>query len=299
MRPLIILLLVGALVIAACKNKPVNKELRINPTEIMNDSIAPQTGYSDVNGIKIYYEIYGKGQPLVLIPGGGSTIESSFGRIIPLLAAHYQVISLDLQNHGRSGFRKVPETFEQDADDVAGLVKNLGVGKANFLGFSNGGTTAMQIAIRHPEIVDKLVLAAAAFKREGLPAGFSEMMEKATFPTMPQPLKDAFLKVNPDSAKLLIMFDKDRQRMVDFKDIPEEQIRAIKSPALVINGDADVTSVEHALEISRLIPHSQLAIIPGGHGRYVGEVLAIGDGNRDIEFVVPMIRAFLDKPVNK
>ena len=93
----------------------------------MNDSPIFQKGYSEVNGIKMYYEIYGKGKPLVLIHGGGSTIQTTFGRVIPMLAKKYQVIAMDLQAHGRTSDRDAPESFEQDADDVAALLKNLNV----------------------------------------------------------------------------------------------------------------------------------------------------------------------------
>jgi pimeloyl-ACP methyl ester carboxylesterase len=117
-----------------------------------------QTGYSAVNGIKMYYEIRGQGEPLVLIHGGGSTIETTFGRVIGMLAKKHKVIAMDLQAHGRTSDRNGPESFEQDADDVAQLLKNLHIYKADFFGFSNGSTTAIQIAIRHPEIVNKLVL---------------------------------------------------------------------------------------------------------------------------------------------
>ena len=135
-------------------------------------SVSFKSGYSDVNGIKMYYEIYGQGEPLVLIHGGGSTIQTSFERIIPSLAKNYQVIAVELQNHGRSSNRNIPQTFEQDADDVAALMKNLGVGKANIFGFSNGGETTIQIGIRYPEMVNKLIVASAPVKRSGFVPGF-------------------------------------------------------------------------------------------------------------------------------
>lgn len=144
-----------------------------------------KSGYSEVNGIEMYYEIHGSGEPLVLIHGGGSTIETTFGRIIPILAENHFVIAVELQNHGRSGFRNVPQTFEKDADDVATLLRNIGVSKASFFGFSNGATTATQIAIRHPELVDRLVLAAVALKRDGLIPGFFAGMEQASLNNMP------------------------------------------------------------------------------------------------------------------
>lgn len=121
------------------------------------DSLAFKSGYSDVNGLKMYYEIYGEGKPLVLIHGGGSTIQTTFGRVIPMLAQHRQLIAVELQAHGRTGDRAGELSFEQDADDVAALLKNLNVSKADFFGFSNGGTTALQIAIRHPQLVDKFI----------------------------------------------------------------------------------------------------------------------------------------------
>ena len=264
----------------------------------MTDSTPLKTGYSDVNGIKMYYEIYGQGEPLVLLHGGGSTIQSTFGRIIPQLAAHYQVIAVELQNHGRSGFRNVPETFEQDADDVAALLNNIGVSKTNFFGFSNGGTTALQIAIRHPQIVTKLVLAAAAYKRNGFLPGFFDGMQQATLANMPQELKTDFLNVNSDIAKLQMMFERDRDRMINFKDLDDDQIKSVVAPTLLINGDADVITPEHTVAMYRLLPNCTLAIVPGGHGKYIGEITTIGDGNKDIEIVVPIIQQFLDKPNN-
>jgi len=111
--------------------------------------------------LKMYYEIHGSGRPLVLLHGGGSTIESTFGRILPDLAKAHQVIAVELQAHGHTKDIDRPLSFERDADDVAALLKQLNIDKAEIMGFSNGGTTALQIAIRHPGLVNKLVLASA------------------------------------------------------------------------------------------------------------------------------------------
>jgi pimeloyl-ACP methyl ester carboxylesterase len=127
--------------------------------------------FAAVNGLKMYYEVHRSGSPLVLLHGGGSTIESTFGRILPELARAHQVIAVELQAHGHTLDIDRPLSFEQDADDVAVLLKQLKIEKANIMGFSSGGTTALQIAIRHPELVNRLALLAAAFKRSGMQPG--------------------------------------------------------------------------------------------------------------------------------
>jgi pimeloyl-ACP methyl ester carboxylesterase len=281
--------------LTACRQTITNNDL----TNMMKDSIDFTSGYSDVNGIKMYYEIYGQGKPFLLIHGGGSTIQSCFGRVIPALAQHYKVIAVELQNHGRSGFRNVPQTFEQDADDVAEFLKTIHIDKANFFGFSNGGTTALQIAIRHPEIVEKIIIDATACKRDGLLPGFFEGMQHVTLAQMPAELKRAFLKVNPDTAKLQTMFERDRDRMLAFKDITDDQLKSIKASTLIMNGDKDVILPEHAVEIYRLIPNSELLITPGGHGKSIGEITTLSGGNYDPQFVVANIRGFLDMGTTK
>lgn len=255
-----------------------------------------QTGhYAAVNGLKMYYEIHGSGRPLVLLHGGGSTIVSTFGRILPELAKTHQVIAVELQAHGHTPDIDRPLSFEQDADDVAALLRQLHIAKADFMGFSNGGTTCLQIAIRHPELVNKLVLASAIYKRDGMQPGFFEGFQHVSLEQMPQPLKEAYLKANPDPKGLQAMFDRDVARMVAFKDISDAAIRAIQAPALVINSDADVVLAEHALALSHALPHAQLAILPGGHGEYIGEICSTDKHSKIPALVTAMIEAFLKK----
>jgi pimeloyl-ACP methyl ester carboxylesterase len=260
----------------------------------MNAPPEPTGHYAAVNGLRMYYEIHGSGRPLVLIHGGGSTIESTFGRILPDLAKTHQVIAVELQAHGHTLDIGRPLSFEQDADDVAGLLGQLHVGRADIMGFSNGGTTALQIAIRHPELVRRLVLASATFKRDGMPPGFFDGFQHASLEkSMPQPLKEAYLKANPDPKGLQTMFDRDVARMEAFKDISAAEIKAIQAPALVINGDADVVRPEHALELSRTLPHAKLAILPGAHGEYIGEICAWNPNSKLPALVTAMIEEFL------
>lgn len=265
----------------------------------VKDTLISQNGYSEVNGIKMYYEIYGQGKPLVLIHGGGSTIQTTFGRVIPMLAKHRRIIAVELQAHGRTSDREKDVSFEQDADDVATLLKNLNIDKADFFGFSNGGTTTMQIAIRHPEIVDKTILGSALCKRNGVPAQFWDFMKQAQLANMPEQLKEAYIQVAPNPNGLQIMHDKDAKRMVNFRDIPDEQIKSIKAPTLIIIGDQDIIKPEHALEMRRQIANSELAIIPGVHGEYIEEITTLKFDSKEADFVIPMIESFLDKSRTK
>lgn len=254
--------------------------------------------YANVNGIKMYYEIHGSGQPLVLLHGGGSTILTTFGRILPMLARTHKIIAVELQAHGRTGDRNIAESFEQDADDVAELLKQLNIPKADFFGFSNGGSTALQIAIRHPDQVRKLTAVSAIYKRDGMHPWFWESMEKATFNDMPKIYKDAFLTVTPDHAKLLNMFNKDRARMLGFKDWKAEDIQSIKVPALIVSSDQDVVRPEHTVEIVHLLPHGRLAIFPGSHGDFMGEAMSEHPGSKVPELFIAMLEEFLAAPAS-
>ncbi|GGA84568.1 alpha/beta fold hydrolase [Puia dinghuensis] len=250
--------------------------------------------YAPINGLQLYYELHGNGRPLVLLHGGGSTIESTFGRILPVLARTHRVIAVELQAHGHTLDIDRPLSFEQDADDVAALLDHLQIGQADIMGFSNGGTTCLQIAIRHPQLVHKLVPASATFRRDGMPPGFFEGFSHVSLDDMPPLLKEAYLKANPDPKGLQRMFDRDVARMKAFKDIGDAAIKTIQAPVLVLNGDAEVVLAEHALALSRTLPHARLAILPGGHGDYIGEICTPYENNPTPSLVTAMIDSFLN-----
>jgi pimeloyl-ACP methyl ester carboxylesterase len=251
------------------------------------------TGYAPVNGLNMYYEIHGDGaMPLVIIHGGGSTIETTFSNLLPIFSAYTKVIAVELQAHGRTSDRDAPESFAQDADDVAGLLKCLKINKANFLGFSNGGSTAMQIAIRHPEMANKMVAISACYKKDGLIPGLFDGLQHATLADMPEALKDAYLKVAPDKNQLQVMFNKDKERMLNFKDWPDDDLKSIKAPTLLIAADHDVITVEHTLEMSKLIPGARLVILPGNHGSIIGEAGSVDD-SKLYETTAAMVKTFL------
>lgn len=248
--------------------------------------------YANVNGLKMYYEVHGNGFPLVLIHGGGSTIGTTFGRILPILAKTHQVIAVEMQAHGHTPDIDRPLSFEQDADDIAALLKFLNVTKADIFGFSNGASTTLQIGIRHPEVVNKIVVASTMYKKAGSYPWFWEMMKNAKFEEMPQAYKDAYLQINPDKDALYKMYLRDVTRMQTFKDIKEEDIKAIKAPALIILGNNDVVSPEHGVEMYRQIQKAKLMIVPGGHGDYIGELATLKPGHNEYP-ALSIIEAFL------
>ncbi len=254
-----------------------------------------KSGFAAVNGIKMYYEIHGasEGIPLVLLNGGGSTIEVTYSKLLPIFSRHRTVIALEEQGHGRTTDRDKPFRAETSAEDVVGLLDALKVKQADILGFSNGAGVAMQVAIHHPDRIRKLIFVSYMTKRSGAQSWLWSTMEKANFQTMPQPLKDAFLKVNPDPQKLKTMCEKDIERIQHFKDIPDNEVKSIQAPTLVMAGDQDVTKPEHAVELTRLISNSRLAILPGAHGQFLGELLSAKEGSHAPEWTAGLIEEFL------
>lgn len=259
-----------------------------------NEILASGNGqFADINGLKMYFEIHGTGEPLVLIHGGGSTLQTTFGKILPLLVNKYQVIGVELQAHGHTSDRDAPESFEQDADDVAELLRQLDISGANIFGFSNGGNTAMRIATRYPERVKRLILASAFYKREGMYPWFWEAMQHASLNDMPKIYQDEYLKINPSQAALQNMHDKDVQRMVTFQDWKDEDLSSIQVPVLVISADQDVVQPEHAVAMYRLFPKGRLALFPATHGSYMGEIMSRDSDSKAAELFVVILNEFL------
>lgn len=258
-------------------------------------SFPVETGHAPVNGIEMYYEIHGRsgGTPLVLLHGGGSTIDVTFSRVLPVFSRSRQVIAVEEQGHGRTTDRAGPVRFDASADDVAALLRHLRIPQADLFGFSNGASVALQVAIRHPELVRKLVFASAMTRRDGAHPALWEFIERARFADMPQPLKDAFLRVNPDTARLRTMHDKDAERMRNFPDVPDDVLRSVRAPTLVLIGDRDIVKPEHAVELTRLLPQARLLILPGGHGDYLGEAVTTQEASRRPELTAALIETFL------
>jgi pimeloyl-ACP methyl ester carboxylesterase len=139
-----------------------------------------------------------------------------------------------------------------------------------------------------------MVFASSITKRNGAQPQLWEFMKQADFSNMPQPLKDAFLRVNPDMQQLKIMHDRDAARMRDFKDVPDHLVRSVRVPTLVVLGDDDIVKPERAVERTRLISGARLLILPGGHGDYLGEAVMMQKDTRYPEVTERVIEEFLD-----
>jgi pimeloyl-ACP methyl ester carboxylesterase len=263
--------------------------------------IPVQTGYLPVNGLQMYYEIHGSGQPLVLLHGAFSAIGTSFGQVLPGLAQGRQVVAVELQGHGRTADIDRPLTLEGMADDVAAAIDQLGIEPADIFGYSVGAAVALQLVIRHPEAVRKLVLASVTYTLDGVHPGLMEGLGEMTPEMMHgSPWHDEYVRIAPRPEDFPTLFAKKTQMDQQIKDLPDEAIRAITAPTLLIIGDSDLVRPEHAVEMFRLLgggvfgdtpaglPDSQLAILPGtSHVSLV---------NRS-ELVVPIITSFLDAPM--
>lgn len=173
-------------------------------------------------------------------------------------------------------------------------MRHLGVDLVDIFGFSNGASTGLQVAIRHPHLVRKLVFASAMTKKAGAHPELWEFMDRADFSNMPQRLKDAFLKVTPDERKLRTMHDKDAERMRQFTDVSDEALKSIRAGVLIVAGDQDVVRLEHAVELTRLIPGARLLVVPGGHGDYIGEAVTTQTQTGYPELMAGLIDEFLD-----
>lgn len=247
--------------------------------------------YASINGVQLYYEEHGESRkgtpPLVLLHGGGDTIQTSFGQILPELAQSRRIIAFERQGYGHTAdLAERPFSFEQFADDTIALLDHLNVEKADLFGFSNGGTVALLVAIRHPGRVRKLVLASAFFSHDGAKQAFWDGFATATPDMMPKVLLDAYLTVAPRPEEFERFFYKGVDLMRNFQDIPRDELQAIRAPALIVCGDSDVMRPEHAVEEYRLIPRAQLAVLPGtDHMNLTART----------SWLVPMIERFLDE----
>jgi pimeloyl-ACP methyl ester carboxylesterase len=260
--------------------------------------------YAEVNCLRMYYEIHGTGQSLVLLHGAYMTIDA-MGEVVPELAKSRRVIAVELQGHGRTADIDRPLSYEQMADDTAALLRHLEVEDADIFGYSMGGGVALQVAIRHPEVVRKLVVASASYTSDGMHPELLEMIPAI----MPEafagsPIEEAYLRTAPSPHDFPTLVAKLKQLDMEPFAWPPEDIRGIAAPSLLIIGDSDAIRLEHAVELFRLLgggvmgdlvglPKSQLAVLPG-------TTHFVPPGNAVLDraaWLLEIIPPFLDAPM--
>ena len=210
--------------------------------------------YAQVNGMNLYYERHGKGAPLVLLHGGLGTIDEIFGRLLPALAARHEIIAVELQGHGHTPDTPRPMTYEAMADDIAALISELGIGQADVAGYSVGGGVSLQLALRHPARVGKLVVISAPHATDGW---FPEVLA-GTAAMDPEAMKQsnwyrAYLKAAPRPEDWPTLVGKVSRLMAGRYDWSDAIARDLKAPILHIVGDADSVRPAHALKLFELV----------------------------------------------
>ena len=265
-------------------------------------STEEQAGFAPIGDLNMYYEVHGRGRPLLLLHGAYMTIDM-MGPLLSGPAESRQVIAVEQQAHGHTADIDRPLTYEGMADDTAGLMRHLDVGHVDVLGYSMGGGIALQVAIRHPSLVRKLVLASASFTSDGMHAAALEMFPSITPELFKgSPIEEAYLRTAPDPDGFPRLVEKLKELDTTPFVWPKEEIQAIRAPTLIVLGDSDGVRLEHAVELFGLrgggvmgdlngIPASQLAVLPG-----TSHFAPPGFGVLDrAEWLLPMIGAFLNE----
>lgn len=242
-------------------------------------STANETGYVPVGDLNVYYELHGAGDgtPLLLLHGGLFDIDQQFGALLPALAADRRVIALDFQAHGRTNDIDRPLAIPALATDVVAVLRHLGVAQVDVFGFSVGGAVAVELGVRHPELVRKLIASSVSISRDGERGENTDaVIEMQVEMIAGTPMEQAYLakSPHPDHAHLQTLLDKLGGIMEHSAGWTDDEIRGMTAPTLITIGDCDMVKIEHAAKFLRLrggdvngdfvgVPASQLAVFPG------------------------------------
>jgi pimeloyl-ACP methyl ester carboxylesterase len=251
---------------------------------------ATTTGYADVNGLHLYHEVHGdEGTPLVLLHGGMLTIDLSFAGLVPTLAQRHRVIGVELQGHGRTADIDRPITPANSAGDVVALLDHLGIDRAHVLGHSMGGAVALELAVSHPDRVLSVVPCSASVRPDGMHEDFLDPERMATSTRMPTEqdfaeFAEAYRRLSPHPDHFEDFLASLSASQADLVGWTDEELAGITAQVLLVQGDHDFTTVEHAALMLRLIPGSQLAVLPGTTHMQV---------TRRADLLLPVLAAFL------
>jgi pimeloyl-ACP methyl ester carboxylesterase len=271
-------------------------------------ALAPtSTGYANAaEGLRVYYEIYGKGEPIVLMAGGFGDASSMMQTIVPL-SRERQVITIDLEGHGRTALRATPMSHEKLGDDVAAVLRHLKIGKADVAGYSHGGDAAIRMAIQHPAMVRNLIVISTAAERDGwYPEALKgmEAVSSAQAEQMKQtPLYQRYAAVAPHPEQFPQLLDRMGDLMrKDYDWRPE--IKNLRVPTLLVFADHDAVSMRHIAEFFALFEGGVRDAGWEGQPKYSRARLAIVPGYTHYNFgqgpdIARVIEAYLDEPTSK
>jgi len=270
---------------------------------VLSGQQKPTTGYAPVNGLKMYYEIHGSGEPVVLLHGAFMAITGDWNEFVNELAKTRKVIAVEMQGHGRTADINRDITYENLSDDVAALLDYLKIERADIVGYSLGAGTAMQCAIRHPEKVRKVVSISAPMRRDGWVKEANDFWPTFTWEIFKgTPMETEYKRLSPTPDKFPDFVNHIKATALKPYDFGADKFKATKAPMFFIHGDADGVRLDHIAEMFRLKgggeihgdmqprPASRLAILP--------DTTHVTLMNR-MTTIVPMINDFLDAKVSK
>ena len=278
--------------------------MRITPFLVMMMAITdlsaqqgPTTGYAPINGLNMYYEVHGSGEPVVLLHGGFMTITNNWEGWIRELSRTRKVIAVEMQGHGRTADIPRELDSENHADDVAALLKYLKVSRADLIGYSMGGDVAMQVAVRHPDQVRRVVVISSTFRRDGMTQEGLDAMATLTAEAFKgSPLEAEYQRLSPTPDRFSHFVERMVAAFSKGNDLSADQLRSTTAPMFFIHGDADGIRLQHVAEMFRLKggevhgdlgprSASRLAILPNATHVTLMERMSL---------IVPMVNDFLD-----
>jgi pimeloyl-ACP methyl ester carboxylesterase len=263
----------------------------------------PVTGYAPVNGLKMYYEIHGKGEPVVLLHGSFMTITNNWQEMIAALSKTRRVIAIEMQGHGRTADTDRPFSYDNLADDIATMLDYLKIAQADLIGYSMGATVALHVAVRHPESVRKVVSISGVFRHDGWVKEALDAYPQITADALKgTPMETEYRRLSPTPNGFGSLVK--RAISMDLKpyDLGAERLRATKAPMFFIHGDADGVKLDHIAEMYRLKGDE---IMGDMRPRSASRLAVLPDTThvslmQKIDVIAPMITVFLDaKPPAK
>ncbi len=245
--------------------------------------------YAKINGIRIFYRLYGEGEPLLLLHGGMGSSDS-FKSQVDFFAKEYSVITPDSRGHGRTSDGDQLISYQLMADDMFKLLDHLGIDSVYVVGKSDGGNTGLIMAISYPERIRKLIAIGSNSRPEGTKDDYMDMISRMTAETAGRNIIENYESLAPDPHHFSIFFEKVKTMWLSAPNISQEQLTSIKVPTLLVVGDGDIIKLDHTVELFESIPNAQLCVVPGSSHYVLDERPELLNG---------IINEFIKAPVQK